>query len=946
MANDITTLAIALQSKEAEASMQTFNSLLETGSKNAKNMENMRIGVDVDEALRQLTAFKQSYEDIAKTAQSIHFDLGMNMPAAITPPPVQASGVDVAALEEIKAFFEQSAKEMRRQSEALTESLGKVGTSAETSGVSVRTAGKSMQAAGAAASDYAKKVRELNAAKKTLEKAEAKADAEAISANEAYRKAAEARRELAKAERSLADDRERMQYVGDEYKIRQRLVEKVKELSEAYKKAQAEADRFGKKLYVSSVSADEARAKYEQLKAELAGMRPPLQKAGQSIDTFEQGAKQAGTTVTKLARGFNAVAFAGGMAVPGLSKLGMAISMFAYSGPYVGAAILGLSALTIVIKKFHDKCKAEQQFSKDTGEYVLKLASSTKEFVAESESDWKRLGELSGMESLTNIQNSEAIAIIQRLTNVYGDLGIEIDKATGKLTGYADARERANREDRELQERAMQSALNRAQENYDATILGFGQSSFGDVNLFKAEGGRLLKLLNNKDTPANVIWDEFEKLISETERIKTGQDIVSDYSDFEWIPELKNFRGKSNAAFRGEISRVSADKFSTELKKLKEDFDELSKRKREIEKFNSADVENYSKAVGKLADKIKQAESAFVIEEDGTMRRKTSEETYSEMLAQRRKLVSDMLETESFIKEHGEQAFMDNGKQAGIALKEILLEQAELNGKILDYEKKVSEEKEKQRKAINDAINTEQMRVNTFKSGYITNSKGDLIRSKNTDEIAKDRSEEIKELQALINEKGYGETLEEEKELVAARLKLANLQAEQLKYREQVKSANEKNNDARRYYNFDKNGAVIGKKTEEELNKERQKELEAARARVKASKAGALERAQAQAELDRLAIEDYNARKKTDAAQVVQHAQGVQSRLMRGVQARSTEALALEARSFRRDESEKAILKETKDVNTDIRDTLNNVSETVTRFGEAFINLNGILQPV
>ena len=1135
MANDITTLAIALQSKEAEASMQTFNSLLETGSKNAKNMENMRIGVDVDEALRQLTAFKQSYEDIAKTAQSIHFDLGMNMPAAITPPPVQASGIDTSALQEIKAFFEQSAEEMRRQSEALNESMEKMGSGSKSAGQSIRVSGESMRVTGAAASEYAKKVREVNAAEKEMNKLFEKTRTDSHAMIQADYKALEAKERLKKAEQQLAKDRESTKFAPD--MVNKNLVAKVKELSEAYEKVREEAKKFTLKLETSSNAAGKARQKYEQLRAELAGMRPPLQKAGQSIDTFEQGAKQAGTTVTKLARGFNAVAMMGGAAIPGLAGLGRAISMFAFSGPWVGGAIVGLGALSAAFRKLSAESDKQAQYIHENAERSLKSAQETKKFVSESEGDWMRLGELSGVGQLTNAQNQEATSIIERLTEVYGYLGLEIDATTGKLSGYAEARRKANEQEIAIQKEQLERARTRAEReqkqqlenlekstkksavvkdsdyfrasneqlkrmiedqntpeielikafnerkdllervlageeeltfsfqtrnnmgtvfnqtakvgkgtvseqlklveelekawqkandikkeyesfntkpaeeyskevsklaktladsenkftvdangekrlktneevyneqkkqlesfnaeierlqtgiNYDNTKnienitklenekLGLIKETLAyenrvtdekkrqaevdrkmndaakllsdtSVNLFNQQGQKLMSMLSDKNASEHDIMDEFDRMIANVEQIKTGKAIVSDYTQFEYIPEQKDFRGTKDARFLGEIDQESAEAYSQTLKKVKADFEALNKEKNRLENLSTLNADDLYNEQKKRIDEItKEIEK----------------------------------ETAASLQHIDETAILDNGKQAGIYLKELELERSNLLEKTLTYEQRISEEKKRQTKSLNDAINAEQMRVNTFKSGYITNSKGDLIRSKNTDEIAKDRSEEIKELQALINEKGYGETLEEEKELVAARLKLANLQAEQLKYREQVKSANEKNNDARRYYNFDKNGAVIGKKTEEELNKERQKELEAARERVKASKAGTLERAQAQAELDRLAIEDYNARKKTDSAQMIQHAQGVQSRLMRGVEARSAEALALEARSFRRDDSEKAILKDTKEVQTDIRDTLNKVSETVTNFGAAFLNLNGILQPL
>ena len=938
MANDITTLAIALQSREAEANLKTFNELLVTGSENAKKMESMTIGVNVDEAVRQLAAFKQSFDDIAASAQNIHFDLGTNMPQMATPPPT----VDTAALEELKAFFQESAEEMRRQSEALTESLGKMGAGAETSGASVRTAGESMRGASAATGEYAKKVRELNAAQKEAEKLDAKAAANRQAAWDAREKAIEAKEKLARAQERLNDDRERLAFVGND-KIRQRLIEKVNELAEAYEKARKESKKFDLTLDASSDAADKARAKYEQLKAELAGMPAPTGKVAVAVDTFEKNARRAGTTATKLARGFNAVAFAGGAAVPGLSKLGLAISMFSYSGPVVGAAIVGIGALSIAIKKFHEKCRAEHQFVGETAEYALKLANSTKEFVSSSESDWKRLGELSGMESLTNAQNNEAIAIIERLTSVYGDLGIEIDNATGKLIGYGDARARANREDRELQERAMKSAMNRAQESYTGTLLSF-QNSYGNVNLFKAEGERLLKLLNDKNTPANEIWNEFERLISKTERIKTKQDIATDYSDFEWVNVWNDFNPKKDARWLGEISSVSADKFSTALKKLKEDFDELSKRKRDIEKFSTSDIEKYSQSVGELAGKLKDAENKLV-DEDGVLRLKTEEEVYQAQKARISAIGAELKDVREKAAAD-EMAILNNGKQAGVYLKELELERTNLLEKTLTYEQRISAEKDKQRKALNDAIDAEQMRVNTFKSGYIVNQNGGLVRQKNADELAKDRTEDIKALQSLISEKGYGKTLEEEKELISARLELARLQAEQIKYRDQVKTANEAAKNAAKGYVFDSKGAVVRKKTEDELEKERQKELAAARKRVEAAEKGTVERAQAEAELNRLEIEAYNRRQKNAAATVMNEARANNSRMVQGIEARSTAALALETRVFRRDESEKAIMRDSKDIQTDIKDIVGKMLTSVTDFSTTFADVKDLLQPL
>ena len=102
MATDITTLAIALQSKEAESNLKVFNDLLATGSDQAKKMEHLSIGVDVNEALKELAALKAGYDDIAKSAENIHFDLGTNMPTMPEQP------IDTTALEELKRELDSS----------------------------------------------------------------------------------------------------------------------------------------------------------------------------------------------------------------------------------------------------------------------------------------------------------------------------------------------------------------------------------------------------------------------------------------------------------------------------------------------------------------------------------------------------------------------------------------------------------------------------------------------------------------------------------------------------------------------------------------------------------------------------------------------------------------------------------------------------------------------
>ncbi len=56
----------------------------------------------------------------------------------------------------------------------------------------------------------------------------------------------------------------------------------------------------------------------------------------------------------------------------------------------------------------------------------------------------ERLGELSKKEKLNNNETQEAQRLIAQLANRYGDLGLKIDEATGKLNGFAEAQASMN----------------------------------------------------------------------------------------------------------------------------------------------------------------------------------------------------------------------------------------------------------------------------------------------------------------------------------------------------------------------------------------------------------------------------------------------------------------------------------------------------------------------
>lgn len=1063
MATDITTLAIALQSKEAESNLKIFNELLATGSTNAKKMERMTIGVDVDAALQQLNALRTSYEEIAKTAQNIHFDMGIN-PEMFAPK--AEPSVDASALEELKAFFQEQAEAVRKQAELVSDAMEKMGAGAESAGGSVRTAGESMRGAGAAAGEYALKVREVAAAKKELEKLAAKADADGQAAYEADKRARDAKHDLIVAERELQKVSEQLSKThmggaGDIMALAEKedaLKTEVQNLTEAYRKAQEEADKFGAKLDVSAGKADEARAHYNQLKTELTGMPGPTTNAAGAVDSFEKNAKRAGTTATKLARGFNAVAFAGGAAVPGLTKVGMAISMFSYAGPYVGAAVVGLGLLSVAIKKVREQSELEAQYIRENAERALKSVQATKEFVSASENDWKRLGELSDVGTLTNSQNEEATSIISRLTEVYGALGIEIDKATGKLKGYAEAREKASGTDKELQRETLRHAKEMAKINAINQVKSFYNSS-GD-SFVRARNQEILSTLTDKalsdsekQKAINLYKERLQRVVAGMEKM-TYQTQTYKHTEGSVYQTTQTY----------EISQSEAAETLKHVEDLEKAWRAASEAKRNLDKYDEKELEEKNKKFEAAAKAYTQAQNGLVAE-NGKWRLETDEDASNKRIAR-------LDEIENALKDEK----LEEAKRLELKAEYFTLTKAELQYKTrirqqeereAEAAKRTAEAENQKAIAAKKASDATAERIKALQKNLVFDRKGTAVREKTLDEQSADRREEIARLKQQVaalsvtaarrdataeellqwggrynpatgkmngdqKQAGWRGILSDGKggvmtevstgvkidgkeveiplivpestkedlqriakiangeltdipedllekalsfakkriaegksaffngdkedeslrnidditELYEAQTKLLQLQTQDAKYRDQLKAANEARANAGKGYVFDDNGAVLRKRTEEELNQERQKELADARKRVEAAEKGTVERAQAEAELTRLEIEAYNARKKSSAATVMSEARANNTRLVQGVEARSSAALALESRVFHRDDSEKAIMRDSKDIQTDIKDAVNKLVTGFTDFSATFANVKDLLQPL
>ena len=752
MPNDITTLAIEIQSQEAERNLRTFNELLSLSSTTAQKMEKVSIAVDVTQAVAQLRALRESYAEVASAAGSMSLDI----------PAIPSPDINASALEELKAFFAQSleaSRGLREEMANFNSELEKL----ESGNIKVATsyggAESGARMAAAANSEYARVFREVIAAQKEADKTAAQADAAMKATVAADEDAAAVKKRLTQAQRELASVSKQLAAThsgmgGDIIGLSEKedhLKNKVAELKSVYAEAKAAADKFNQKLEESADKADAARAKYQQLKAQLEAMPKPMAQMTSGANDFSKTARGAAMRATKMARGFNAVAFAAGASIPGLNKIGQVIGTFAYAGPVIGSIVVGVGALAAGIKFLYDESQKGYKIAHEHAVQAQKDVQSTKESIASLAKEWDRLAEFESAGTLTNEQNAEAARIIEHLTDVYGDLGLEIDKNTRKLKGYSAARAEASEREREDAIKAAKRAVKKAKSDVDKQTEKYTKNASARDFFASLEGKspeEILRALKDRKDELEDIQDNEKKY-----RLSTGngKHVEADYEQSWWKRALTIFGASQTmqhnpteeniqAFEKAALTNASVDK---ELELLgngeKDGKGLISAYKRLAEaKKNAAEVDVKPKAAlnAKREALLKQG---LMIGDDGSARLLTSAEQY----ARQKEEISRI---EKNIAEVGEKYGKNNAEYLRLeAQRDKLLQST------LQYEAKISQEKQRQSERTKRETEALKARLEAIRDTYVLDSKGNAVRKRDSAEQAATRSKKIQELRGKID---------------------------------------------------------------------------------------------------------------------------------------------------------------------------------------------------
>lgn len=910
MATDITTLAIEIQSQEAERNLRTFNELLSLSSQTAQKMEKVSIEIDANEALAQLQALKAGYNDLAAAAQNVHFDMGGGAPSTGAPT------IDTEALNALKEFFASSAemsKALREELEQFSEAMKKL----EADTIKVSTAGGrttgSMRGGAAVSREYAAALRELISAQKEMEKAVAQAD-EAMKATVAADQDAEAvKKRLTQAERELASVSKQLAAThsgmgGDIIGLSEKedhLKNKVAELKSVYAEAKAAAEKFNQKLEESASKADLASAKYKELKAKVESMpQNPMGGASQSTQTFAEKAKLAGTQLTKLARGFNSVAMLAGGAIPGVSGLGRAISMFGMVNPYIAAAALAIGACVAVYKEYDKVMQDTAVAAREMAAEQAKLATSFKKEAQERQSNLDRLAVLNNYENLYDVEKEESRRIVEKLTDAYKGLGIQYDALTGKVSNLAEITRKMSEQDRKAMLAKQQSAVEMARSAASTQLAESKRNSIGwfrnlNTGTFGMSGGFDIDLFGipiTRKQSARGYADEWYNYINSAKDLEEQIERVN-----KAILHLDEIRRKGGT----NAWALDAKNWSEELKKARTALLEYQKQAKIFRELQDTSGVGGGRSKEAIGESLRARKAKLQTARNAS---KSESERYEENVTALERLYAKKQEIAA-LAQKAEVVYGGKKITAAEALLDIETEITNRTRERLAYEKQL----EAQEKKLEAAIRAQDKAYLSAMSPYKMAAYG--FARKDSVEMNKDRQREQRQLydemaamrddyrakfgrsftsdlyQGILPKElqlKYGEKFNRIQQLYVQLSETRQAAAEAKKQWEKGRSG----------FVYDKKGNIVREKNDAELAKVRQQEIAAAKAKVREYSDGSVQYYQAQAELERLQREDFKKRQELSFTNLSFSQMQAHNNMVQGLAAKSSQALRLETRNF------------------------------------------------
>lgn len=379
-----------------------------------------------------------------------------------------------------------------------------------------------------------------------------------------------------------------------------------------------------------SVDSSQAKTGINNVKQQINGIKNSGNSAINQLDNM-------GKATDGAVRALDSLAGATGLASSGFS--GLAGDIIQLAKDPKALIIAAIAAITAAIIKLYDTfTQSDEQFAamiQAQAASFEKSASRLERTLQKQQKYFSRLKQLGKLQSLTNEQRTQAITILGLLGDKYGDLGVQIDKTTGKLKNLSEAEKQFVKKQYAEKIADKKRQLNLARKSVVGAVLSDveGQAFGADLVDYIAGGG-YRSMLN---ATANTLRDNDVKRQGMFFEIPFTPRVITDSE--ATFQKIQAFRSKWNEAARNKDTEGIINLLTNMLSNpaIKTDSDLINGIKKVIEQYqNVADKEKQLK-------ELEQAQKLLLqnIASQQSQERKNRLKTYFERFKSQRDSVRD-----------------------------------------------------------------------------------------------------------------------------------------------------------------------------------------------------------------------------------------------------------------------------------------------------------------
>lgn len=324
-----------------------------------------------------------------------------------------------------------------------------------------------------------------------------------------------------------------------------------------------------------SLDATDYKRTLDEVKNKTKGTADEMSKA---VGKFGSDVGKAGGAVKALSAEVSGSFGQIGKVISSVAAGPVAILTAAF-GTLVAIGVQVWDDLTLSAEEYAMKLSAQIEME---DKHLSKLKEEQK-----AEKDYmERLNELAGHEFNSNAEKTEAIRLVQILTDKYGDLGISVDEATGRIIGLAEAEEKLNNQMKQQTEKQLENVIGLKRNEVAANVRG----ELMPQNIAMKIRGFFTGETEEAESNADIF-----KNLSTRGQLEFAQNIVNG-NEQEGISESKN---KEEIAFWNEQIRKL-----NEIIQLEEQLNSLRKTGKLTQTEETDELEKQSKQERRILDSL------------------------------------------------------------------------------------------------------------------------------------------------------------------------------------------------------------------------------------------------------------------------------------------------------------------------------------------------------